>query len=175
MDRTAGRRIGIGIVTRKEPNLLSRLLTPERVVVAPGARDKWEAIRQLVDVFVDTGDYDSVERQRILNAVYDRERKMSTGLERGVAIPHGVYDGVPTERAVLGVFRGGIDFQSRDGKPSDFVMMLLYPPEARQEHVQNLSDIVRTFSSESFCDQLRGTDDPDDLFARLAGDDGRSS
>jgi len=145
------------------------------VVVAQRARDKWEAIRQLVDVFVETGDYDHVERQRILNAVYERERKMSTGLEGGVAIPHGVYDGVPSERAVLGIFREGVDFQSRDGKPSDFVMMLLYPPQARQEHIQNLSDIVRTLSSESLREQLRQTDDPEDLYARLAGEDGSLS
>lgn len=161
-----------GTLVRK--NVLSRLLTPERVVVAQGAKDKWEAIRQLVDVFVEASDYDPVERQRILNAVYERERKMSTGLERGLAIPHGVYDGIPTERGVLGFFREGVDFQSRDGKPSDFVMMLLYPPQAREEHIQNLSEVVRTFSSDELRERLRDVENPKDLFARLVGGDHES-
>lgn len=137
--------------------------------MAQRAKDKWEAIRRLVDVFVEASEYDSVERQRILNAVYERERKMSTGLEGGVAIPHGVYDGIPTERGVLGLFREGVDFQSRDGRPSDFVMMLLYPPQAREEHIQNLSEIVRTFSSDELREQLRHVESAEDLFARLVG------
>ncbi|MBM3214526.1 PTS sugar transporter subunit IIA [Candidatus Poribacteria bacterium] len=155
----------------KGDGVLKRLLAPGRVVVAEGARDKWEAIRHLVDVLVDTSQLGDIERQRILNAVFERERKMSTGLERGLAIPHGVYDGVAEELGVLGIFRDGVDFQAHDGRRSDFVMMLVYPPDARKEHVQNLSAIVRTLSSESLCAQLRVTAEPELAFAHLSAAD----
>jgi mannitol/fructose-specific phosphotransferase system IIA component (Ntr-type) len=157
-------------LNEKGANVLSRLLAPERVVVTDEIHDKWEAIRHLVDVFVESGAFPEVERQRILNAVYERERKMSTGIEHGIAIPHGVYDGLPGELGVLGIFRGGVDFQARDGKPSDLVIMLLYPPDARQEHIQNLSEIVRTFSSPDVCLALRGTQHPQDAYERLTTD-----
>lgn len=152
----------------KEPNVLSRLLSPARVILTDGASDKWAAIRHLVDVVVDNGDLAEIERPRVLNAVYERERTMSTGIERGLAIPHGVYDGVPRELGVLGIFRDGVDFQARDGRPSEFVFMLLYPSQARQEHVENLAGIVRAFSSPELRDGLRETGRPEDVYERLA-------
>lgn len=127
--------------------VLQGLVEPSRVLVADSAVDKWDAIRQLVDLCVDAGGVTQEQRESALNAVYDRERRASTGLGHGCAIPHGVWDAAPREIGTLGFFRNGVDFQSSDGAPSHFVLMLLYPMTQRDEHVQNLANAARLLAS----------------------------
>ncbi len=127
--------------------VLHGLVASNRVLVADSARDKWDAIRQLVDLCVDAGGVTDGLREPALNAVYDRERRSSTGLGHGFAIPHGVLDAAPREIGTLGFFPNGVDFQANDGSPSHFVLMLLYPMDQRDEHVQNLANAARLLSS----------------------------
>ncbi|MBT3270294.1 PTS sugar transporter subunit IIA [Candidatus Poribacteria bacterium] len=127
--------------------VLHGLVEPSRVLVADSAVDKWDAIRQLVDLCVDAGGVAHEQRESALNAVYDRERRASTGLGHGCAIPHGVWDAAPREIGTLGFFPNGVDFQSTDGSPTHFVLMLLYPMTERDAHVQNLANAARLLSS----------------------------
>ncbi len=127
--------------------VLQGLISKNRVLVADSAQDKWDAIRQLVDLCVDARGVDHERRESALNAVYDRERRSSTGIGHGCAIPHGVLDTTPREIGTLGFFRDGVDFQSTDGAPSHFVLMLLYPMAHRDEHVRNLANAARLLSS----------------------------
>jgi mannitol/fructose-specific phosphotransferase system IIA component (Ntr-type) len=148
--------------------LLQGLISKNRVLVAASARDKWDAIRQLVDLCVDAGGVEHERRDSALNAVYDRERRASTGLGHGCAIPHGVLDAAPREIGTLGFFRDGVDFQSTDGAPSHFVLMLLYPMDQRDEHVRNLANAARLLASAEHDPELPTLEGSEQVYDWLA-------
>ena len=143
------------------------LISPERILVGARAADKWDAIRQLVDVFVDSGDLDHAYRARAYEAVCDREQRSSTGIGPGLAIPHAEFDHMSREIGALGIFREGVDFQGFDGRPSHFVLMLLYPTHDSDRHVLNLASAVRVLSSPGVGDRLRASEHPHEASEHL--------
>ena len=146
---------------------MAAIISPTRVLVAARAQDKWDAIGQLVELFVDSGDLAREDRSAALDAVCRREQQSSTGLGPGLAIPHAEYDGMCCEIGALGIFRDGVDFQGLGGLPSHFVLMLLYPAAERDGHIHNLASAVRALSAPGVGDQLRASTHPDEACAHL--------
>ena len=66
------------------------------------------------------------DRDKVLQAVLEREKIMSTGIGDGIAIPHGKTDAVSQLSAALGIHKRGVDFEALDGEPA-FVFFLLVP------------------------------------------------
>jgi mannitol/fructose-specific phosphotransferase system IIA component (Ntr-type) len=76
-----------------------------------------------------------------------RERSLSTGLESGLAVPHGAVECVSDIIACLGVSRNGIPFESLDGQPAHLVALLVIPKGSFQRHVRTLAGIARLASN----------------------------
>ena len=70
-----------------------------------------------------------------------RENKMSTGLEAGIAIPHGKTDAVKKLVCAVGIKHDGIDFKALDGKPSQIFILTLSPKSRPTPHIQLMSTI----------------------------------
>jgi Kef-type K+ transport system membrane component KefB/mannitol/fructose-specific phosphotransferase system IIA component (Ntr-type) len=103
------------------------------------ARDKDAAILELVDALARSGDLK--DRDGVLRDVMARERSMSTGMQDGVALPHGKTDGVEGLRVALGISREGIEFGSLDGKPARLIFLVVSPRKTSGPHVQLLAAI----------------------------------
>ncbi len=125
---------------------LQKLLTPETVVLDLEATDKEGIIAELVDILVRAGRISAAAREEVLRSVMERERKMSTGIEHGVAIPHGKSDAVPELVAALGVKREGLDFDALDGQPSRIFILAVSPADRSGPHIQFLAEISRLLS-----------------------------
>ncbi len=119
-----------------------RVLSKETVVLSLKATTKEALIEELIDVLVQSGRVK--DRKAALKTVLERERKMSTGLQNGIAIPHGKTDTVESLVAALGIKKEGIDFDSLDGQPSTIFLMTLSPASRTGPHIQFLADISRT-------------------------------
>lgn len=119
-----------------------RVLSKETVALALKASTKEQVIEELVDLLVQAGRVK--DRKAALKAVLERERKMSTGLQNGIAIPHGKTDTVETLVAALGIKKDGIDFDSLDKQPSTIFLLTLSPASRTGPHIQFLADISRT-------------------------------
>lgn len=119
-----------------------RVLSKETVALALKASTKEQVIEELVDLLVQAGRVK--DRKAALKAVLERERKMSTGLQNGIAIPHGKTDTVETLVAALGIKKEGIDFDSLDKQPSTIFLLTLSPASRTGPHIQFLADISRT-------------------------------
>jgi fructose-specific phosphotransferase system IIA component len=76
-----------------------------------------------------------------LNAVMEREEVMTTGLGKGIAIPHAKTDGVSDLAIAVGIKKNGVDFQSIDGEPARVFVMMISPKNAIGPHLQVLSYI----------------------------------
>lgn len=118
---------------------LRRVLSPAVIVAHLASDSKESVINELLAILLATGKVKDEERAR--NALFERERKMSTGMEHGIAIPHGKTDAVDELVACIGVSRDGIDFESLDGKPSHIFIMTLSPANRTGPHIQFLAEI----------------------------------
>jgi mannitol/fructose-specific phosphotransferase system IIA component (Ntr-type) len=127
---------------------LSRILTADRIRVPLNAVDKAGVITQLIELLSDAG----VLRDHLaaLDAVLKREAERTTGIGYGLAIPHGKTDGCDRLVMAAGKPAAPVDFQSLDGRPVTFVVLLLSPPDQTGPHIQALAKISRLMNIEDF-------------------------
>ncbi len=127
--------------------LLSELIQEDLILTGMEAADKWEAIEVLVDLLIAAHEIRLIDRGEVLAAVHARERSISTGLEQGLAVPHGSVECVSDIIACLGVSRAGIPFDSPDGQPAHLIVLLVIPKGTFQRHVRTLAAIARLASN----------------------------
>ena len=112
------------------------------------SRTKREAMAELADLLVEKQSVPSESRDSILAALLEREGKMSTGMQLGVAIPHAKTSAVQSLVTAVAISREGIDFDSLDGQPSKIFIVTVSPPTDVATHIRFLADISRQLSSE---------------------------
>lgn len=144
-------------------------LVQEKIVKIPlVSTDKADVLRELVQILKDAGeieDYDAV-----LRAICEREEKLSTGLESGIAVPHGKTEAVSTLKLALGIAPQGIDFASIDRKPSQLFFMLVAPPNQSGPHVEALAEIVKLVQSKAFCRAVTAAKDAHEVVELIKGE-----
>lgn len=130
---------------------LSRLFAPEDLLVGFDPRDKWDAIGKLVEHLVSRGQIPTAASARVLEQVLARERSMSTGMERGVAIPHAAVEDVQRVTAAMGIVSkpSGLAFESIDAQPARLIVLLVIPRAQKLLHIRTLADVARVLSNES--------------------------
>lgn len=106
--------------------------------------------------------------RRIYDVLNERERLGSTGIGRGVAIPHGKLAELPRIFGMFGRLERPVPFEAIDGQPVDLVFVLLTPADAGADHLTALSRISRLLRDQAMCEKLRGASGPDALYALLA-------
>ena len=102
----------------------------------------------------------SCENQTIFDALIERERLGTTGIGKGVAIPHARLTGL--KHLFCAFLRvKPTDFESIDGKPVDLVFLLLVPEESGADHLKALARISKLLRDEEVCKQLRSAETPE--------------
>ena len=147
---------------------LTSLLSPDLVKIGMSARSKTEAIAELVDFLVARGKIDPKDRPAALAAVLAREDSLSTGMEHGVALPHGSVDCVRELTGALGVHHAGIDFASLDGRPAHLIVCLVVPRSSTSRHVRTLAGIARLLLNESLRASLLTAKTPEEAMAMIS-------
>jgi len=127
-------------------------ITPEHVKLGLKGDTKEDVIEELVSLLVDTSDV--TDADAIFEAVMSREREGSTGLEKGVAIPHAKSDAVKSLSIVVGISREGIDFASQDGRPAHLFFLMVAPTSESGPHVQAIAKIVKMIKLDKFRKKL---------------------
>lgn len=122
---------------------LGDFLSPENILPALKALNRWEAIDELLNNLVSTGKIKTEHRNVIAEAVKKRESSMSTGIGFGIGIPHAETNLIQEVIVAVGGSNQGIDFDSLDKKPVRVVMLFLVPQGQFQKHVHTLANIPR--------------------------------
>lgn len=144
---------------------LATLLTPERIRVPIEAAEKTGVITELVDVLAEAGAL--ADRESTLEAVLKREAERTTGIGYGLAIPHGKSDGCDELVIAAGKPSQPVDFQSLDGRPVTFVVLLISPPDQTGPHIQALAKISRLMNIEDFRNAISAADSAEALHAAI--------
>jgi mannitol/fructose-specific phosphotransferase system IIA component (Ntr-type) len=145
---------------------LTKILTLDRIRVPLTASDKMGVITQLIDLLATTGGL--VNRDAALEAVLKREAERTTGIGYGLAIPHGKSDGCDRLVMAAGKPAQPVDFQSLDGRPVTFVVLLVSPPDQTGPHIQALAKISRLMNIEDFRGAVARAATADELFQAIA-------
>ena len=140
---------------------LKKLLNKDLVCVDLPGKSKTEVIESLLDVIMKTGKIK--DRDAALACILDREKKMSTGIQAGVAIPHGKTEAVDELLACVAIKKEGVDFESLDGRPSRIFIMTLSPVNKVGTHVQFLAEISRLLREEDAREKMVSAGSADEL------------
>ena len=112
------------------------------------AKDKQGALAELVERLIAAGVLPSPLRDTALSALREREAKMSTGMQLGIAIPHAKIDGIPCMVAALALSARGIPFASLDGLPARIFIITISPLDEIGTHVRFLADISQILAND---------------------------
>jgi len=145
---------------------LLKYLTLDSVTTDLRGSTKQEIIEALLDIIVKTGKVR--DRGSALDSILTREKKMSTGMENGIAIPHGKTDAVEELLAGVGITKHDVDFNSLDGKPCRIFIMTLSPSHRTGPHIQFLSEISQLLRSEEKRKKLLSAADSREILRALA-------
>ena len=118
---------------------LKKLLPEQQILLDLKSDAKEGIIAEMIDLVVASGKVK--DRQAALKAVLDREQKMSTGMQHGIAIPHGKTDAVDTLVTAFALKKEGADFGSLDGQPSRIFVMTVSPVQHSGPHIQFLAEM----------------------------------
>ena len=141
--------------------LINKLLTPGRTVCrAPGVSKKrlFETAARII-----SNDQLSLPYEAIFSHLIAREKLGSTGLGKGIAIPHCRIGNCTHAMGALITLEDPIQFDAPDGESVDILFVLLVPEEAEQQHLDILAGIAGLFSQPDFCDALRAAQDTEAL------------
>jgi PTS system nitrogen regulatory IIA component len=140
--------------------LVAKLLPPSHVAIDLQVSSKKRLFEQAGLLFENL---DGIARSQVFDSLFARERLASTGLGRGVAIPHGRIKGL--KDAVGAFFRLAqpVAFDAPDGDPVRLVFVLLVPEQATEKHLQILSELAQMFSDNALREAMGTASDADAL------------
>lgn len=127
------------------------------------AEDKPGVISELVQSLLDAGEVDAEEKENIVAAILRREDLGSTGIGRGVAVPHTKHPSVQKLVGTVGVSTDGVDFDSLDGEKVQLFFLLVSPPERPGDHLRALENISRQLRDDTFCRFLKQSKSVEDI------------
>ena len=146
---------------------LKKVLSPDTVWVDLKADTKQGIIEEMIDRLLAAGRIK--DRAAVLQAVVEREEKMSTGMQNGVAIPHGKTDAVKSLVAAIGLNKAGVDFDAMDGEPCTIFIMTISPLKRRGPHMQFLAEVSRLIGQPAAREKLLACQTHNEIHERLAG------
>ena len=145
---------------------LRKTLSKETILLDLKNTDEGGIIEEMIDFLTASGKIK--EKKEALKAVIDRERKMSTGMQNGIAIPHGKTDMVDTLIAAIALKKGGADFGSLDGQPSRIFVMTLSPDTRTGPHIQFLAEISRQLNDPIVREKILNATKPEEILNALS-------
>ena len=141
----------------------SDFVAPDAIRSHVDAHTKEGVIREMAQSLVDAGSIAAGDLESIVRAIMKREDLGSTGIGRGVAVPHTKHPSVNRLVGTVAVSHDGVDFESLDGEPVQLFFLLVSPPDRPGDHLRALENISRQLRDEAFCRQLKSAKGPMDI------------
>jgi PTS system nitrogen regulatory IIA component len=132
---------------------------------------KEDVLNELVDLLINAEEIKKSDRNKVIDALMERESLGSTAIGQGIAIPHAKSDCVDKLVGAFALSRGGIDFDSLDGEPVYIFFLLLAAQDSAGPHLKALARISRLFKDKYFRDNLRSCADDKAIIKVISQED----
>jgi mannitol/fructose-specific phosphotransferase system IIA component (Ntr-type) len=129
---------------------LSDLICFDAIVPQLKSADRDGVISELVSSLERTGKLGKAKASVVTKAVIKRENEASTGIGKGVAVPHVKHSAIKDVVATVGCCSGGVDFSSLDKQPVYSVILLLSPEGQPEKHLQAMETIFKNLQKDDF-------------------------
>lgn len=143
---------------------IEEILTPDSVLTSLRATSKKQALQELAK---QASQITGLHERTVFDVLLERERLGTTGVGRGIAIPHGKLSELDRLYGVFAVLEQPIDFDAVDDQPVDLIFLLLAPESAGADHLKALARVSRLLRDAKFCDRLRSAANAGELFDEL--------
>jgi PTS system fructose-specific IIA component/PTS system nitrogen regulatory IIA component len=127
------------------------------------ASTKEGVVREMAESLLEAGRISASEIESIVKAIMKREELGSTGIGRGVAVPHTKHPSVDRLVGTVAVSREGVDFESLDGEKVQLFFLLISPPDRPGDHLRALENISRQLRDDMFCKYLKQAKTKEDI------------
>lgn len=139
----------------------------QAIIADLAAEDKESVIREMAAGLARAGTLAEGQLDGIVKAILKREELGSTGIGRGVAVPHTKHPSVEKLTGAVAVSREGVDFNSLDGEKVHLVFLLVSPPDKPGDHLRALENISRQLRDDTFCRFLKQANTAEDVLLLL--------
>lgn len=146
---------------------MSDFVVRDAIVAELPATNKEGVIREMVESLRAAGQFRGADLEDIIRAILKREFLGSTGIGRGVAIPHTKHNSVERLVGTVAISHKGIGFDSLDGEPVHVFVLLISPQDRPGDHLRALENVSRSLRDDNFVRALRSTNTREDIIALL--------
>lgn len=144
---------------------IESLLTPHRTRCGLEGGSKKRALELLASTVAQ--DIPTIDADDLFRRLVNRERLGSTGLGKGIAIPHCRIDNCTGPIGAMITLENPVDFDAIDGEPVDVLFALLVPEDAHDDHLKALATLAGAFNDEGFRQRLRQANSDATLFETI--------
>jgi PTS system nitrogen regulatory IIA component len=142
---------------------LTSVVSCDAIIEDLAATQKEEVLKEMVGVLVEKGRLPKSLASSVVKMLMSREELGSTGIGKGVAVPHAKHDGI---EGLVGAFarsKAGVEFAALDGQPVHLIFLLLSSKESSGQHLEALAKVARLVRDDRFCRFLREARDAKEL------------
>lgn len=133
---------------------ISDLLAIDRIICNADVSSKKRALEVISELFHNDSK-ETLSSQKIFEALINREKLGSTGLGKGIAIPHARFPGIEDALAALVKLKEPVDYGAIDDQKVDILFALLVPEHYTDEHLQILAELAEIMSDSTLCESIR--------------------
>src|SRR3954466_16402127 len=127
------------------------------------ASEKQAVIRAMATSLLEAKKINEKDYESIVEAIMKREELGSTGIGRGVAVPHTKHPSVERLIGTVAVSSEGVDFNSLDGEKVNLFFLLISPPDRPSDHLRALENVSRQLRDDTFCRFLKNAKTPEEI------------
>jgi PTS system nitrogen regulatory IIA component len=150
---------------------IMEFLSKKAIITDIKSTKKEDVIKELVDVLINAGDIEKRYRNKLIDALMNRESLGSTAIGQGIAIPHAKSECVDKLVAAFGLSKKGVDFDSLDGELAYIFFLLVAPQDSAGPHLKALARISRLLKDKYFRDTLRSCTDEKAVIKTITEED----
>ena len=150
---------------------ISDILKKEHIIQELDSCDKKNVLDELSSFLEDEGEI--ANKENLLAALIGREKLGSTGIGENVAIPHAKISEIDKIITVFGRSKNGVEFESLDQKPVNFIFLVIAPENSTGQHLKALARISRLFKNPSLRESVLRTNEVDQIYSILVDEDSK--
>ena len=147
---------------------MSDFVVRDAIVPDLAATTKEGVIREMVESLRNAGYFKGTDPEDLIKAILKRELLGSTGIGRGVAIPHTKHPSVERLIGTVALSRAGVNFDSLDGEPVHIFVLLISPQDRPGDHLRALENVSRKLRDDAFVRSLRQAASREAVWALLS-------
>jgi mannitol/fructose-specific phosphotransferase system IIA component (Ntr-type) len=148
---------------------MSHFVVRDAIVPALTQTTREGVIRELIQSLHTAGQFLNTDTEDVVRAVLRREQLGSTGIGRGIAIPHSRHASVHQIVGTIGLSGAGVPFDAIDGEPVHVAVLLISPQDKPGDHLRALENVVQTMRDDEFVKALRACKTKDEVWALISG------